>query len=227
MESLLEYSGHVAYGLILASFLVRNILWLRGLSIVASLTSIIFNYNVPAVPLWTPIQWNCLFIATNIVQIVMIFLDKRQIDFDGWKQYLYENVFTPFTPGEFNRLTTFGFSRKEHTGTVLINEGEKPENIFVLISGTVSIKVSGSEVATLGPGSFFGEMSYITQEAARADVIANEPIQYFFWDVKQLKEYLSKNPNCLVNFQGLLGRQVIQELMALSTKDSQELKQAA
>ena len=39
-------AGHLAFGLIAFSFLVKDILWLRVVSVVASLFSILYNYTV-------------------------------------------------------------------------------------------------------------------------------------------------------------------------------------
>ena len=40
-------AGHLAFGLIAFSFLVKDILWLRTVSIVASLFSVFYNYFIP------------------------------------------------------------------------------------------------------------------------------------------------------------------------------------
>ena len=52
------FVGHLAFGLIAFSYLVKDIMYLRMLSIVASLFGMFFNYTVPAEPLWLPIGWN-------------------------------------------------------------------------------------------------------------------------------------------------------------------------
>ena len=44
-------AGHLAFGLIAFSFLVKDIFWLRILSIAASLFSVFYNYVIPAAPM--------------------------------------------------------------------------------------------------------------------------------------------------------------------------------
>jgi len=40
-------AGHLAFGLIAFSFLVKDIFWLRIVSIIASLFSVFYNYTIP------------------------------------------------------------------------------------------------------------------------------------------------------------------------------------
>ena len=47
--------GHLAFGLIAFSFLVKDLMWLRVLSIVASLFSVFYNWVIPPEPMWIPV----------------------------------------------------------------------------------------------------------------------------------------------------------------------------
>lgn len=71
--------GHLAFVLIVFSFLVKDILWLRVISIIASIAGIVYNYFVPAAPLWLVINWNLVFIAINIVQIGILLREKMSV----------------------------------------------------------------------------------------------------------------------------------------------------
>ena len=59
-------AGHLAFGLIAFSFLVRDILWLRIISILASLFSVFYNWAIPIEPMWIPIGWNFVFVGLNV-----------------------------------------------------------------------------------------------------------------------------------------------------------------
>ena len=48
-------AGHLAFGLIAFSFLVKDILYLRFLSILARLFSVFYNFYIPVDPMWLPI----------------------------------------------------------------------------------------------------------------------------------------------------------------------------
>jgi len=64
-----ELFGHTTYILIASSSLVKDMLWLRGLLIIASFCSIVFNYTVPATPLWLVIYWNVVFVGIHVVRM--------------------------------------------------------------------------------------------------------------------------------------------------------------
>ena len=74
--------GHLAFGLIAFSYLVKDIMYLRILSIVASLFGMFFNYTVPAEPLWLPIGWNAIFVMVNIYHISVLLYEKRPVQMD-------------------------------------------------------------------------------------------------------------------------------------------------
>ncbi len=60
---------HAANVLYLLAFMVRDILWLRLLTVVAAACLIPYFYFQPE-PLFTPIYWNLVFTALNIFWIV-------------------------------------------------------------------------------------------------------------------------------------------------------------
>lgn len=63
-------------------------------------------------------------------------------------------------------------------GEAILHIGAAGDSMFVVHSGTVSVRINdpdstnGLEVAQLGPGSVFGEMALLTGEKRTADVIA-------------------------------------------------------
>ena len=75
-------AGHLAFGLIAFSFLVKDILWLRLLSILASLFSVLYNFYIPAEPMWLAINWNIVFVLVNIYHIAVIIYEKRPVHMD-------------------------------------------------------------------------------------------------------------------------------------------------
>ena len=56
--------------------------------------------------------------------------------------------------------------------------------------------VGGRDVATLGPGQFAGEMSFLTGEPTTAAVEVLEPVSFVSWPTAELERCLAKPPYC-------------------------------
>lgn len=58
-------------------------------------------------------------------------------------------------------------------GRVLMREGDTSHEAFVLVTGEVEVTSGGQTVATLGPGSPFGEMGLLDKAPRNATVTAS------------------------------------------------------
>ncbi|RZS99449.1 cyclic nucleotide-binding domain-containing protein [Aquimarina brevivitae] len=56
----------------------------------------------------------------------------------------------------------------------LISKGEEIENIYIILSGKLSITDGKQEIAAIGPGEIVGEMSFLESRAPSVSVIAAE-----------------------------------------------------
>jgi small-conductance mechanosensitive channel/CRP-like cAMP-binding protein len=82
-------------------------------------------------------------------------------------------------------------------GEVIMHEGEPGDSLYVIRSGNVAVKlgVDGleKEVATLGEGEFFGEMSLLTGEPRRASVVARSDAECYVIDRALFQQILHNN----------------------------------
>lgn len=60
-------------------------------------------------------------------------------------------------------------------GVKLTGEGAAGYSFFVLRDGTATVTVDGTEVRTLGPGDFFGELAILGDGRRTATVITTSP----------------------------------------------------
>jgi CRP-like cAMP-binding protein len=65
--------------------------------------------------------------------------------------------------------------------TVLVQEGETADTFYVLLNGEASVRKKGTakrsrRVATLGPGSYFGELALLDPAPRNATVAATTPV---------------------------------------------------
>ena len=84
----MEWALHGANILILCSFLVRDLIVLRLLSIAAGILFCLYFYPNG---MWGAIGWNVLFSIVNITQITLHFYRSRKIPLNSIEQFLHEH----------------------------------------------------------------------------------------------------------------------------------------
>jgi CRP-like cAMP-binding protein len=90
---------------------------------------------------------------------------------------------------------------------VIARQGEIGTGFFLIVSGSVRVIRGGEEVAVLGPGDFFGELSVLDGQPRVAQVVAIEPTRCLglaSWDFEQA---LLEHPSLALSIlRGLAGR---------------------
>jgi CRP-like cAMP-binding protein len=61
-------------------------------------------------------------------------------------------------------------------GTVIVKEGDRALEFFVIVSGTVKVSRNGRTVVTLGPGDHFGELGLLADQRRDATVTAVDDV---------------------------------------------------
>ena len=209
-------AGHLAFGLIAFSFLVKDILWLRVMSILASLFSIFYNYTIPAEPMWLAINWNIVFVLVNMYHIAVIVYEKRPIKMAPKDKELYETLFKDLTPVEFLKITKISDWKMFKCGERIIKHGTPVTDLILIYNGTVDVAVDGKMVAQLKDGQFVGEMSFLTEKPATADCIVKHDCECLVWKQPEFKDLLKRNPSLYFTIQSLLSAQVSSNLVESS-----------
>jgi CRP-like cAMP-binding protein len=62
-------------------------------------------------------------------------------------------------------------------GVRLVGEGATGSSFFVLREGEVSVTAGGEEIASFGPGDFFGEMALLGHGRRSASVTTTSPVR--------------------------------------------------
>ena len=202
-------AGHLAFGLIAFSFIVKDILYLRFVSILASLFSVFYNWVIPVEPMWIPIGWNFVFVALNLYHIAVIVYEKRPVHMSPKHKELYETMFKDLTPVEFLKITKLADWEHFKSGEVIIQERHAVETLNLIYNGTVNVKVGGKKVAELKDGQFVGEMSFLTEKPATATCVVKHDAELLVWRQREFKELLKRNPSLYYSIQSLLSTQLV------------------
>ena len=211
-------AGHLAFGLIAFSFLVKDIFWLRIVSIIASLFSVFYNYVIPIEPMWLAINWNFIFIAVNIYHIAIILYEKREVKMDDKNQELYDTLFSEMTPVEYLKISRAAKWEMVKAGQRIITQGMPVPDLYLIYNGTVDVVVDKEQIAELKDGEFVGEMSFLTEKVATATCKVKYDTQCLVWKQREFKELLKRNPSLYFTIQSVLSAQVSDKLVISSKK---------
>jgi len=206
-------SGHLASILTMAAYLLKDILWLRLLTILSCFAGIAFNFIVPTTPLWTVIYWNILFAIINIVQVAIIIKQRSGVHFTEEEKELHDTLFKNFAPFEFMKLMRVGQWLEAKQGEILATEKKPIDSVMLIYNGMVGVETDGKEVAQLKDGNFIGEVSFITGGAATATVKALQPTRYVAWPKEAISQLLNRNPSMRFAMQAMLSTDLSKKLM--------------
>ena len=211
-------AGHLAFGLIAFSFLVKDIFWLRILSILASLFSVFYNYIIPTEPMWLAINWNFIFVGVNLYHIGVILYEKREIKMDDKNQELYDTLFKEMSPVEYLKISRAAKWETVKSGQRIITQGIPVPDLYLIYNGPVDVIVDNEEIAELKDGEFEGEMSFLTEKVATATCKVKYEAQCLVWKQKEFKDLLKRNPSLYFTIQSVLSAQVSDKLVSSTKK---------
>ncbi len=92
-------------------------------------------------------------------------------------------------------------------GRTIIEEGAPGKEFFVIDTGTAVVKRNGRKVATLGPGSAFGELALLDGGPRTATVVADTDLSVLILTRPEFAGLLDEVPGLARKLlQGLAGR---------------------
>ena len=202
-------AGHLAFGLIAFSFIVKDILYLRLVSILASLFSVFYNWVIPVEPMWIPIGWNFVFVALNLYHIAVLMYEKRPVKMNDKNAELYETLFKDMTPVEYLKVSKIAQWKTFKPGEIIIQEGMPVKDLHLIYNGAIDVVVKDKKVADLKDGQFVGEMSFLTEKPATATCVVRHDAELLVWRQREFKELLKRNPSLYYSIQSLLSAQLV------------------
>lgn len=202
---------HIANAIYLCAYLVKDILWLRVLTVAAGLVLLGYYAWMPS-PVWAAIAWNVVFSAINLWQIQLLLRERRPVSLRPEELRLYQLAFRRLTEREFTKLLAVAQWKEIATGQRLVQRGKALNQLIVLASGRVRVEVDGRTLAELHAGCLVGEMSFVTGQAPNADVVAMEPTRAVSWQGEVLRKLLETNADLRAAVQQVIGEDLITKL---------------
>jgi CRP-like cAMP-binding protein len=206
-----DYLVHFSNILLLVSYSVRDILWLRWFAVAAALTNIPY-FLVQDYVLWPPVLWATVFTAINLYQIARIYRERRPVVLTSDQQTLYDLAFHSLRPREFLSLALVGEWSDAPAGERLLTVGEPAERVSIAISGDVEVYRGKTNVGRLAPGHLIGTGLVLTGSPSPLDARFATPGRYIHWSTQTLRVFLDKRPDLREALQRVTSRDLAAKL---------------
>jgi small-conductance mechanosensitive channel/CRP-like cAMP-binding protein len=98
-------------------------------------------------------------------------------------------------------------------GEVILRQGDPGDSLYVVRGGQVAVQIgvlgASKEIATLGDGQFFGEMSLMTGESRTATVVAKTDVECYIVDKEVFGEIVQEKPELAGIISDILSRRQV------------------
>ena len=183
--------GHVSYVLLVLSMMMRTMSLLRIIAIASGLTSLIYGFFWLHDPV--TVFWETVFIAVNLVQILIIAYENRRAKFTDEEQIVIRSMVPGSDRRNARRILSLGSWEEAEPGTVLIEEDQMTTHLILLVRGAVQVERNSKIIGVCGEGDFLGEISYLNNVGATATAIVANHVRYYSFERKRLSEFLKRD----------------------------------
>ncbi len=105
-------------------------------------------------------------------------------------------LFSDLNKRQLRQLARGCKERDFRPGETVVRQGQMSGvGFFMIVDGEAVVSIDGTEVATLGPGDYFGELALISNEVRTATVTATTALRclvMMFWD---FRDFAKSNPD--------------------------------
>jgi CRP/FNR family transcriptional regulator, cyclic AMP receptor protein len=102
--------------------------------------------------------------------------------------------FSSLSDAEVAKIAKVGTYVTVPADWALMGEGTSADKAYLLISGEVSVRKDGKEIATLGPGDVFGEMGIVAHRLRTATVISTSRLECLHFTRDQVEKLEKEIP---------------------------------
>src|ERR1051326_2658615 len=89
---------------------------------------------------------------------------------------------TYLTPNDWALIADKAARLQFKAGEFIVRKGKRTHGVYMLLKGTAAVQLPQGSPPVIGPGEICGEISFIDEQPATADVIAKEAVEAFYLD---------------------------------------------
>ena len=212
---------HAGFILTAGAYLVRDILWLRGLAMLANACVLVAAWRAGMDPNWIVVAWASAFIAINLGHSAWLVRERYLLRLTEDEQRLCDTAFQALDKVAVRRLLRRGkwvtFPEKD----CLARQGVHLDRLLLVASGEAAVLLGGRIAARLSTGKFIGEISFLSNEPSSAMVVATTEVRCLSWNRDELQAVLERRPDLLNVFHAAVGKDLAGKIAAHNVSLSQ------
>jgi hypothetical protein len=117
-------------------------------------------------------------------------------------------LFRPLSRTELGRVGRLSREMNIEAGHAVCRQGDPGDELFLIVEGTATVSRNGREVATLGPGMYFGELALLTDEPRNATVTASTDVVLLVLNRRSFRQVVDTNPSVVHKLLAGLARRL-------------------
>ncbi len=134
-----------------------------------------------------------------------------------------DSVFPELTSSDFDKIKALAVTQNYKKDDLIFSEGDTADYVYFIESGRVSVFIqkftAREEIATLGPGEYFGEMAVMCKDKRTASVAALTDTTVFSIDRSAFLELLKANSTLAYRINSILAKRNEELLLKESLVD--------
>ena len=118
-------------------------------------------------------------------------------------------IFASLSDSEREQLAVWFDTQEASEGVRLTGEGAAGYSFFVLADGRAAVTADGAEVASLGPGDFFGEIAIIGSGRRSATVTTTTPATLYVMFGTEFRQLQQSQPEIAARIEAAMTERLV------------------
>lgn len=171
-------------------FMARDELVLRMLILIGSGFYLLYYFFINDAPLKEAMFASGVLALVNLAMIVLLVFERTTFTMGEEMSKIYKS-FPTLNPGQFRKVYKAGTIKEGQPGQTLVTDGKMLKRLLLITDGEVKISKAHKEYFSEA-SVFIGEVSFLREGPASANVEISKPAKYIEWHHNDLRKLMRK-----------------------------------
>jgi CRP/FNR family cyclic AMP-dependent transcriptional regulator len=135
-----------------------------------------------------------------------------------------KNGLVYLTANDWTLIADKAARMKFKAGESIVQKGKRTHGVYLLLKGTASVQISNGSFPAIGPGEVCGEISFLDEQPATANVVAQDAAEAYYLDRPTLQSLIELFPHLGSRFYRSLAYSLSRRLRELIGAPEQQKK---